>query len=49
VLGSTGGGFIADICQNLTENTGGFFRSVLTASAVPDLMKTAAAYVAADQ
>jgi len=37
------------VAEDLVEITGGFFETVLTASAVPAVMETIAAYVAADQ
>ena len=42
-------GMTTEIAKNLTENTGGFYETVLSATAIPALMKTMAAYVAADQ
>jgi len=49
VIDANSMGLTTQIAQNLTENTGGFFDTVLSVTAVPALMETVAAYVAADQ
>ena len=46
---SYGNGLLAKVAEHLAWNTGGFFETVLTGSAIPKLMRTVALYVAADQ
>lgn len=48
VVGGLNRGVTTQIAENLALNTGGFYETVLVATAVPKLMKTLAAYVAAD-
>lgn len=48
VVGSVNRGVTTQIAQNIARNTGGFYETIVVASAVPKLMTTLAEYVAAD-
>lgn len=48
VVGGINRGITTRIAEHLVNNTGGFYESVLLASALPKMMRTLADYVAAD-
>lgn len=49
VVGGVNRGITTRVAENLVDNTGGFYESVLLASALPRVMLTMVDYVAADQ
>ncbi len=42
-------GIVTQLAENLTQNTGGFYETVIAATAAPSLMELVASYVGADE
>jgi ribosomal protein S4E len=49
IVGGRNRGVTSEIVENFVDNTNGFRDTVVIANALPKLMETVAAYVAADQ